>query len=69
MTPSPLARDPAAQQQGASVEWARPDPPHQRIEAALARLAQAERRLRLAYQAVVESKAALRRLRQSGRSH
>jgi hypothetical protein len=55
---------------------ARPDPPHQRLEAALARLAQAEtrlaqaeRRLRLAYQAVVESKAALRRLRQSGRQN
>jgi hypothetical protein len=55
---------------------ARPDPPLQRIEAALARvahaearLAQAELRLRLAQRAVVESKAALRRLRQAGRSH
>jgi len=55
---------------------ARPDPPHRRIEAALARLAQAETRLaqaelrlRLAQQAVVESKVTLRRLRQSGRSN
>ena len=55
---------------------ARPDLYQQRIEAALARVAQAEarldeaeRRLRHAKQTVVERKAVLRRLRQSGRQN